>query len=369
MAEKRKKKSLFSLVIHFMVWPAIVLLVCSILSIYIPPQKAWIFAIFGLTYPLIISFNILLIIILFLMKSKRKWILLACFLIVIPYHIDYFSIGYSTEPDKTNKTLSVLSYNVRLFDYYTQVNNNKSITRDSIFNYIQNIQSDVLCFQEYYRSKKHNFINQQTISSLGKYNYFKEFFRLKNKNTGLAIYSKHKIINSDRINFENNPSQYGMFVDILVEKDTFRVYNIHLQSIYINEKEIDVLQNPNSRNIYDETISDSRNIIKKLKQGFLKRESQAKQIVEHALKSPYPSIICGDFNDTPISYVYHLFDQAFNDAFSGNTFGFGRTYAGDLPAGRIDYIFSSKELKATQFNIQDSRFSDHYAINALFEYQ
>ena len=79
--------------------------------------------------------------------------------------------------------------------------------------------------------------------------------------------------------------------------------------------------------------------------------------------SPFPVIICGDFNDTPLSYTYNKFASNYTDAFRNSSSGLGITYAGKVPAGRIDYIFHSKDLNSSNFTIQKEVYSDHRAIN------
>jgi endonuclease/exonuclease/phosphatase family metal-dependent hydrolase len=76
-------------------------------------------------------------------------------------------------------------------------------------------------------------------------------------------------------------------------------------------------------------------------------------------------VICGDFNDTPMSYTYQIFDNELIDAFRNSSSGFGTTYSGYLPAGRIDYIFHSKSLKSAKFSIQKEKLSDHFAISCI----
>jgi endonuclease/exonuclease/phosphatase family metal-dependent hydrolase len=93
------------------------------------------------------------------------------------------------------------------------------------------------------------------------------------------------------------------------------------------------------------------------------RAEQALTVMKHISTSPYPVIICGDFNDTPMSYTYSQFNKSLVDAFRNCSSGIGPTYAGRVPAGRIDYIFHSTSLNSIQFKIQSEIHSDHRAIS------
>ena len=109
-----------------------------------------------------------------------------------------------------------------------------------------------------------------------------------------------------------------------------------------------------------------RSVFSKLRLAYVKRAEQARRVVEHIKTSPYPVIVCGDFNDTPMSYTYNQFNRFLKDAFRQSSSGIGSTYIGRLPAGRIDYLFYDPGLTTTGFNIQKEEFSDHRALVCTF---
>ena len=104
-------------------------------------------------------------------------------------------------------------------------------------------------------------------------------------------------------------------------------------------------------------------MVSTLRKAFPIRSNQALTVIDHVHKSPYPVIICGDFNDTPLSFTYNQFNEKYVDAFRNNGYGIGKTFVGKIPAGRIDYIFHSKNLNSYQFKLQEEVFSDHRAIS------
>ena len=89
----------------------------------------------------------------------------------------------------------------------------------------------------------------------------------------------------------------------------------------------------------------SQKIISKLKQAYLLRAGQALQLEKHISESPYPVILCGDFNDTPTSFTYHTLSKKLTDSFIESGKGIGRSYAGKMPSYRIDYIFHDNHFK------------------------
>jgi endonuclease/exonuclease/phosphatase (EEP) superfamily protein YafD len=83
-------------------------------------------------------------------------------------------------------------------------------------------------------------------------------------------------------------------------------------------------------------------------------------------RSPYPVIVAGDFNDTPVSYSYRKIRKGLNDSFVESGYGAGFTYHGNYPPNRIDYILYGNDLVSTNFSILRVRYSDHYPIIAWF---
>ena len=89
---------------------------------------------------------------------------------------------------------------------------------------------------------------------------------------------------------------------------------------------------------------------------------QAERIAKLISDSPKRIIICGDFNDSPISYSYKKIRGDLHDSFIEKGFGLGSTYIGDFPSYRIDYIFHSDDLECISFKKIRRNYSDHYPI-------
>jgi len=116
----------------------------------------------------------------------------------------------------------------------------------------------------------------------------------------------------------------------------------------------------------DERLEEIKDISFRLRDAFIKRASQAKIISKHIQNSPYPVIVCGDFNDVPVSYTYRKMKKSLNDSYIEAGKGIGTTYKGKFPAFRIDFIFHSKDLNCLKFNIHDVYLSDHFPVTGEF---
>ena len=109
----------------------------------------------------------------------------------------------------------------------------------------------------------------------------------------------------------------------------------------------------------------SLRILKRLKKAYLYRAEQARELSLSIEKSPYPVILCGDFNDTPVSYSYRTISKNLEDCYGKAGRGFWTTYAGPIPGLRIDFILHSPSLSTKGFLTQKVRLSDHYPVEAI----
>lgn len=332
---------------------------------FIHPKTHFLIPFFGLAYPIFLILTFFFLILWIVFKSKWSWVIIGVIILGGNLHFRMLAFGKNEELPNYNY-LHVMSYNVRLFDVYNPKLSNAKKTRNRIFEYIQRENPDVICFQEFYqKDKPTDFKTKDTILKFMKFRDYHERSAHKNysrQNFGIYLFSKYPIIAKGDVIFDTQSEKdfnYCIYVDIVKNRDTFRVYNAHLQSIklqgdYYTKK--DPLNNMASK-------STIRLILEKLQVAYPKRAEQAKTVMKHISNSPYPVIVCGDFNDTPLSFTYQQFNAKLTDAFRNCGSGIGTTYVGRIPAGRIDYIFHSDDLNSAQFRIQEKALSDHRAVS------
>jgi endonuclease/exonuclease/phosphatase family metal-dependent hydrolase len=337
----------------------------SYISPFVHPKTQYFVPFFGLAYPIFLIVTVFFLILWIILRSSWAWIVLGVIVLGGNLHFRTFTFG-KNEEISTSNYLHVMSYNVRLFDVYNPKLSEAIKTRNKIFNYIQDVNPDVICFQEFYqKDKPTDFKTMDTIMSFMKFKDYHQRSAHKNyskQNFGIYLFSKYPIYRRGDVIFDSQSEKdfnYCIYADIIKNRDTFRVYNAHLQSIklqgdYYTKK--DPLNDMTSKS----TIS---LILEKLQIAYPKRAEQAKIIMKHIENSPYPVIVCGDFNDTPLSFTYEQFNSKLTDAFRNCGSGIGSTYVGRIPAGRIDYIFHSDDLNSAQFRIQEKALSDHRAVS------
>ena len=144
--------------------------------------------------------------------------------------------------------------------------------------------------------------------------------------------------------------------------DTLRIFTTHLQSFKFKKGDYENIEK--IKGSENNAFSASKSLIRKMKLAYQKRGIQT-DIVQKALReSPYPSLICGDFNDVPNSYTYFNIRQDWQDAFLKKDFGIGRTFISLAPTLRIDYILAGNQFEIKQFDMVDEALSDHIMLLA-----
>ena len=258
-----------------------------------------------------------------------------------------------------------------LFDLYNWSKNAQ--TRNIILTNLAEENPDILCLQEFYTSEeKGDFNNIDTVTHLlnTKNSHVEYTITLRgNDHWGIATFTKYPIIKKGKIEFNTRSNNLCIYTDVVIKTDTVRIYNMHLQSISFTKadyKFMDQIQT-DSIDTKDE-VEKSKGILRRLKRAFVKRATQAEIIATHIETCPYKVILCGDFNDTPASYVYNTIRGNLKDAFIESGSGFEQTYAGKFPRFRIDYILHSKEFNSKNYHHISETLTDHYPVVSYLSY-
>lgn len=367
--KEERQLSVFNRIVLWLHYFIIISLAVSVIAKYISPILFWIPAFFGLAFPFLFLLNFILI--LYWVAQFKPAFLFGLILLIIsiPTALRYVQLSFTTTKSE-NKTLKVTSYNSMLFDLYNWTKNHE--TRPRIMNSLSDINPDILCLQEFYTSEqKGDFNNIDSIKQLVRTDYYHCEYTTtlrEQDHWGIATFSKYPIIKKGKIVFNTTSNNICIYSDIVVNKDTLRVYNVHLQSVSFSKKDNQFLEDVISekKDAADE-MTNSKNILRRLKRAFLKRTMQVDMIVLHMKLCPYKIILCGDFNETAASYSYEQLSRKLKDAFIEKGIGFGRTYAGKWPQFRIDYILHDKRLHCSKYKRSDETFTDHYPITAYFD--
>ncbi len=352
----------------------ILLLLLSYLSAYISPKSVMIFAYLGLIYPILLFANLISLV--FWAFRKRKlffFVLFAIIIGMIPLS-RFIQITFFEQEIATEKSFKIMSFNVRVFDLYNWSGNIAS--KDKIIAFLDREKPDVICFQEYYHGTGNNFSVRDTLMDLLDMHYVKEHFTTsssrKNKAGvhyfGSAIFSKYPIMKEGVIVFEGDKNNHAIYVDILKNTDTIRIFNAHIGSLKLNNADYNLIGGDDNKP-WPHQKKASQNFLNRMSLAYAKRVDQVTELVKETISSPYPVVICTDMNDVPSSYAYRQFSKNYTDAFVTSGSGIGSTYIGEnifntiLPINRIDYIFYDSNFTSNSFITHQEEMSDHRAIS------
>lgn len=351
--------------IRFTIYTVVVLIntvvaLCTLMgkaACFVHPEGHTIPSYLGLAFPYLIIANLAFL--LFWMLKRKYYLLLPILTLLICYPETRrtFSIGHNKKA--VGDTLSVMSYNVQMFEFFAPLEKN------NIIKYIQEQNNDIVCLQEYGHSNYKYYLGEEDVKkafSAYKYEVHTGSNLTWNAMIGVAILSKYPILQHHEIPYRSELNG-GIYADILYKGDTIRVFNCHLESNKITEVEKKTLQK-----IKGASKEDANNVVtsvsRKMSESYKIRAEQAEVVNQLIKETHYPIILCGDFNDVPVSYAYHTIKgEKLTDSFEECATGYGYTYNKKLFHFRIDQIMHSQEAKAVDFNVGNINYSDHYPIS------
>lgn len=336
-----------------------IMLLLSVSAAWINPKYFWPPAFVKLFFLgwVIVLLAFLLSFILLRLKIL-SWISITLLILCLP---SFFKL-YGFHPLKQNqlpeKHLRVMTYNVESFDWL-----NKKDGAAGVLKNIRNANADIICMQEYFMYRNDKLKIMDSLKNNYGYRYFHEYVLSKvSKNAvfGMAVFSRYPISELNNIPFGNSITNGGCYVDLYRGRDTFRILNIHFQSFSLSQLEIEG-EYPHS-NVHVSRWKLFKISLVKFRKGFRKKSFQTQEVEQAITNSPYPVILCGDFNDTPLSFTYARLTDRLEDTFLKTNSGLGTTFAGSLPYLRIDYILSDKKLKPARTQVIEKKASDHYPL-------
>lgn len=345
--------SRFGFILNLGFGAVLLLIYCSV---FVPPDDFWPPAFLGLLYPYLLLVNLLFLVFYALRRSWKLLFSLTVILLGYQHLFNYFQPIPNFS--KAQKGVKILTYNVH---YFNGENIKKQQQRSKIIEYLQKEDADIICLQETPLNKTGKLSPEGIRDALPGIRHYQ--LAHSNSYAGPLTLSKFPIVRLGEIRFEHSANMV-LFSDIVLKSgDTVRVYNCHFQSYKITPEDYSLID-PDKTGTNEQQLKEAKLISRKMAIAFSIRARQARTVAAQIRKCPYPVIICGDFNDTPLSYTYHVLSQQVKDAFTEAGFGFSNTYNGLLPSFRIDYILYSPHLKALSYRCDRVDLSDHFPVTA-----
>lgn len=366
--ERRERGFLGKLLVFVLTIMALVGLVAMALSVvnaYINPQRFIWTTVFGLAFWVILIYNVLVFLFLLLLWSRKAWISVLALLIAVPGLGKSFSFGSKVDADSS---IRLMAYNVHNFKHVDGETDEEQFAYQ-VMNMVRDQNPDILCCQEF-SGFKSSISRPKCIEEFKKDAGFQYvYYNRKSNYAGNVIFSKYPIAKVAEDSGFGQENTYGVMVSVDAgDKGKFYVANVHLLSYMITDKEIDILMNSTERQDKLDTIG--KTVLHKLSDAFQLRSDELQKVLHGMPATDAPVIVCGDFNEPPLSYNYRQMQKAgFVDSFMKVGRGIKPTYAGKLPLLRIDYIWTDNDVTPLNFKRYRWKASDHYPIMLDFKIQ
>lgn len=244
----------------------------------------------------------------------------------------------------------IMSYNIR-----SHFNDDGEWSSTDLAQYIDSIAPDIFCLQEL----RHQKLFDELSPKFQSYNF------ALSKNMG--IYTKYHIVaKSENAQPNQSSESKTMWADIKIGGDTIRVFNNHLESTMIKQKDDQYIT---SREFIADSLREDKftDMISRYMNSSISRSQYADSLARIITESPYRVVVCGDFNDTPMSYTFQTIAGGLNDSFVECGIGYAYTYRGFLNTIRIDYILGDDGIEFKSYKIDtDNILSDHHPVIAHF---
>ena len=272
--------------------------------------------------------------------------------------------------DMNAKLLKVITYNAQLFGLYQNessldiVNTEYMPAMDSFLRVLKAENADVVCLQEVYAKAGGLKALARFLKAEGGFDYSQTYTLSDRRPYGMIVLSKYLIKRWKPLSLGANTGNMAMWVDIEIPSEykflrnaRIRIYNLHLQSFRFAKKDYEVMQKQTQQKEID--MEGSKGIITRLRLGYQRRAQQVGIVKQSVLDCDFPKVICGDFNDIPVSYSYRQLSAGMRDAFVEAGRGLETTYKGSMPSFRIDYLLFDNPMRAVSYRSIKEVPSDH----------
>ena len=344
------------------------MLICSSFAWTVSPKEHILFSYLGLFFPFILAINIAYLVF-WLISFRWKLLLVSVAVLIFCWKpiVTYFPF-HLQDKKVPEGSIKLLTYNVRAFNGYMTGKNGEI---NPIFKYIRDSKADIVCIQEFIamRNMDGNVATKAEIKKILQHYPYQSVVGLAASNKfslyGLACYSKYPIVKTIQIPFSGYYYNGSAIFRIKINDKIISVVNNHLESNKITSEDKELYQRFYATKSSDMIESIAHNIKSRMGVAYRLRASQVDTIamyLDQEKEQTDAMIVCGDFNDTPISYAYHTVKGNLLDSYAETGRGVGITYHENHFLFRIDYIFHDDNFEAFNTKVGKIASSDHYPV-------
>ena len=327
----------------------VIALLLSYGSCFVHPSTYGYLMVFGLFYPLILAFSVVVLIFYLFIRPLYGIVIILAIGLGLPWWPVYFSFGNVNQaPDVS---YSIVSFNSQSF--FSKNNKGTYVfSEDKLKSWVKNTElknADIITVQEANKKK------ESEINSILNRRYSATHIAPR-----IGLYSRFPF--SDTVKKKGNNSTNGLYeVQMIADTDTFNLISVHLQSNRLRANDVHSINDGawTGKNKYKSLWHSMRSY----KQHAIARADQVEFILERVRQSRYPVIVAGDFNDVPMSYISQEMRGELRDAYAISGRGLSSSLR-SLSGLKIDYIYVSEEIDVYDCHVIRSGYSDHFPVYA-----
>ena len=353
----RKKNPFLSVSFRLVATVFCILLLLSYVSVLIDPGTFPPAGFFGLYFIPVLAVNVLLLVLALLRWSSSVWIPVIAILPSLFFAGFFFRAGdRNSLPEKVvseTDGLKALTWNIGGFRSGTGAGVSDNIL--GVRNLVDAEDPDMVLLQEFRTDD-----TSRVRRMFPHYPYARmHFYRLRNGDyVGNVTLSRLPLLGSGYLPFRGTTNRV-LYTDVEYAGQVYRFYNVHLES---NNISLASLVKDVKGGGYDELPHELAEAHEKVKKSSSRRGGQVRALLEDISGSGLPSVVCGDVNDTPMSYCFRTLYRGRKDTFCEAGKGFGATYRMLWPLLRIDYVFVPQEADVLEHRTPRVDWSDHYPV-------
>lgn len=364
-SRREPMRHFFYTIFHSISWMLnlfiVALYLLALLSMVLSPEQLFFPAFLGLAFPVLLV-GVCFFLLYRLIKRQWRGFFFNMILIIVTWGpITTYMPLHFKEQVVPEDAIKVLSLNCHGFGFLKHTEKEPNPT----LRYLKESKADIICLQEAYTSgKKSPYVSMRHIARyLPEYPHVILRFAQKDRGTSLMLLSKFPVKDTRLLSL-NSRFNGGVVYTLDVKGKEVQLYNLHLESFYLTSADaneyVELAKGGDPIGLRDKVKA-------KFTPAFRRRAEQADAIAIDCAQSKTPYVIvCGDFNDTPISYTRSRIASDMVDAYTHSGCGWGISFRFKRFGVRIDHIMHSEQIESYNCRIeQEATISDHKPISCF----
>lgn len=334
-------------------WVSVLMLWACAASVYVPPSWCGYVGIFGLAFPFFLGGTLCMLAAGILFSPRQAWIPLVGMALSFGSIRTYVPFNLTSEAPRGS--IKVMTYNVMGWGNASNYEDDRNRT----MRYVAQERPDIFCYQEGYAAR--DIYDRYIVPEIREHCPYLDTLRI-GENV-LGCFSRFPIVGKEHLC--GSATNGAVAFKLLSERgDTLLVVNCHLESMHLSRSEREGYSRLVHRGKEAERDTLSRQLAAKIAFHTKLRGHQADTVAAYVKRhAGWPVIVCGDFNDSPISYARYTVGRGLTDAFRASGNGMGRSFNRDAIVVRIDHMFCSSHWKPYGCRVdQTADYSDHYPL-------